>query len=107
MSQLTESFSRSSSLASGATETYGKLLEIRYDEVDPINNLIVMHFVVDAGGNEVILNIPQRNKPPIYLYDMENGEIRNSSVEEVVPGSDDVYVFMSSTKTVSGIVIVR
>ncbi len=106
VSALTSGFSISSSLAAGATEAYGKLAEIKYDEVDPINNLIVMHFIIDAGGNQVILNVPQRNKPPIYLYSGD-GEIRNASVEEIVPGSDNVYVFMSDTKTVSAVVIVR
>lgn len=106
VSALTDGFNHSSSLNSGATETYGKLIEIKYDRVDAINNLIVMQFVIDAGGNEVTLNIPQRNKPPVYLYDSE-GEIRNASVKEIIPGSDDVYVFMASTTTVAGIVIVR
>lgn len=106
ISDLSTQFNQSSSLGAGASEICGLLNEVVFDEVDHINTRLVMHFIIDVNGNLVTQQIPQRNKPPMYLYDLD-GEVRNASIEDVIPGSDKVYVFMKNSTTTSAILIVR
>ena len=106
MSELTSDFSEISGLSSGASETFGSLIDISYDEVDEFTGGLAMEFYVDVNGSTKVLNIPQRNKPPIYVY---NGvdDIYVGSMEDIVPGGDKVYVFMSNATTVSVVVVIK
>jgi len=106
ITDLSTEFNQSSSLGAGASEVCGDLKEVIYDEVDPINTKLVMHFIIDVNGEPVTQKIPQRNKPPMYLYDLD-GEVSPATIEDVIPGSDRVYVFMKNAKTTSAILIVR
>lgn len=106
LSDLHNDFNQSSSLGAGASEICGNLNEVIFDEVDPINTRLVMHFIIDVNGNLVTQQIPQRKKPPIYLYDLD-GEVRNASIEDIIPGSDKVYIFMKNSTTTSVIFVVR
>ncbi len=103
---LSTQFNQSSSLGAGASEVCGTLSEILFDEVDNINTRLVMHFIIDVNGNLVTQQIPQRNKPPMYLYDLD-GEVYPASMEDIIPGSDKVYVFMKNSTTTSAILIMR
>lgn len=105
MSSLSDSFANQSGLASGANETFGHLKDIAYDEVDENTTSLVMEFFVDVNGYQKILNVPQRNKPPIYVYSNKNA--RNGGVEDIIPGSDKVYVFMSDARNVTAVVVVK
>lgn len=106
MSALTSDFTGTSGLASGASETFGSLLDISYDEVDELTTALAMEFYVDVNGNVNVVNVPQRNKPPIYVYDGRE-DIYAGGIEDVVPGSDKVYVFMSDAITVAAVVVVK
>ena len=106
MRDLSSNFSGVSGLSSGASETFGSLIDISYDEVNELTGELAMEFYVDVNGNTKILNIPQRNKPPIYVYnDMD--DISIGSMEDIAPGGDKVYVFMSSAVKVAAVVIIK
>ena len=105
ISDLNHNFTNQSGLASGASETYGNLLDISFDEIDENTNSLAMEFLIDIDGLEKVISVPQRNKPPIYIYERNN--IRNGGIEDIVPGTDKVYIFMSNAKTVAAIVVVK
>lgn len=102
-SNLNSYFNQTSALASGASEIYGLLKEIKFDEVDNVYTRLVMHFVFDVDGTEVIKKIPQRNKPPIYVYNGRNF-VRSGTIEDVVPG-DNVYLFMKNASDTAVILV--
>lgn len=106
MSKLTSDFAGASSLASGASETFGILKDISYDEVEENAGIIAMEFFVDVNGGERSLFIPQRNKPPIYIYNGKD-DISCGGMEDIVPGSNKVYVFMKSVTDVAAVVVVK
>ncbi len=89
-------------------EYCGIIEDVSFDEVDNTNCLLATKVVMEIQGGSVPLYIQQRNKPPVFIYDFSGEEmVQSSSLEELIPGYDKLYVLSVSNKTPRACVIIR
>lgn len=92
----------------GYTETFGTAGQIETDEVDSLNKILVTTLDVVSGGVTYSYNIPQTNKPPVYIYDRLNKSIEFGKITDIRPDGDRVYILeRTSDSLVRAIVLVR
>lgn len=89
-------------------EYCGIVEDISFDEVNNPNNYLATIVTCNIQGGSVPIYIQQRNKPPVFIYDRSGGEVAiSSSLEEVVPGHDKLYILSISGTTPRACVIIR
>ena len=89
-------------------EYCGVVEDISFDEVNAPQNYLATLVNLNIQGGSVPLYIQQRNKPPVFIYDKSNDEVAmSSSLEEIVPGYDKLYVISISNTTPRACVIIR
>ena len=99
---------RTSNSANDYTETYGTAEELISDEIDTLNYKKVTKMTINVNGTPYIVYVPQRNKPPVYIYNTANDTAEPGELTDIVPGSDKVYVLeRSGDSYIRAIVIVR
>ncbi len=82
--------------------------DISFDELNNPQNCLATLVMLNIQGGSVPLYIQQRNKPPVFIYDRSSGEVAmSSSLEELVPGNDKLYVLSISNTTPRACVIIR
>ena len=76
--------------------------------MDSLSYVLVTRLTLLSGGVEYNFNIPQRNKPPIYIYNGELKTVEKGSLEDIIPGSDKAYIMeKSGSKQIRALVLVR
>ena len=90
-------------------KSLGKAGKIEYDEVDTYNKALVTRLELYTGGSVPrVINIKQKNTPPVYIYDTDEGVFEAASLKEIVPENDRVFVFeRSGDALVRAVVIIR
>ena len=89
-------------------EYCGFVEDISFDEVNNSGNYLATKVTCNIQGGQVPIYIQQRNKPPVFIYDSSSGEVvMSSSLEEIVPGHDKLYVLSISGTTPRACVIIR
>lgn len=89
-------------------EYCGVVEDISFDEIDNANCLLATKVIMDIQGGSVPLYIQQRNKPPVFIFDFEESDRAfSSTLEEIIPGHDKIYVLSVSNKTPRACVIIR
>lgn len=89
-------------------EYCGIVEDISFDEVNNPNNYLATKVICNIQGGSVPIYIQQRNKPPVFIYDRSSGEVAmSSSLEEIVPGYDKLYILSISGTTPRACVIIR
>ena len=82
--------------------------DISFDEVNNSGNYLATKVTCNIQGGQVPIYIQQRNKPPVFIYDSSSGEVvMSSSLEEIIPGHDKLYVLSISGTTPRACVIIR
>lgn len=99
----------SDSTEEGFTEVLGTVTSFVPDELDVRKNVLVSKMEVSVNGNVESFLVPQRNKPPVYIYSTSSEDsIITGSLNDINPGSDMVYVLKrTSDSLIRAIVIVR
>jgi len=110
--QLIYSFSKGvsafhSSVGGVDEQMCGLVTDIVYDEIDVQAKNLVTNIKIDTGVINETIMVPQRNKPPIFLYDSNEEKISVASISDIIPGSDMVYAIMPYGLTLKALVIVR
>lgn len=89
-------------------EYCGIVEDISFDEINNPSNYLATLVNCNIQGGSVPIYIQQRNKPPVFIYDRSSGEVAmSSSLEEIVPGHDKLYVLSISGTTPRACVIIR
>lgn len=85
----------------------GLVTDIVYDEIDAQTKNLVTNVRINTGVINETLMVPQRNKPPIFLYNRDEQKISVAGISDIIPGSDKVYAIMPYGMTLKAVVIVR
>lgn len=91
----------------GYDEAFGQVTGMKTNIIDTPNNVRVTELGLKIGGNTYRYYIPQRNKPPIYIYERAKGEFKMGTINDIVPGDDRVYILKITGGAIRTAVIVR
>lgn len=69
----------------------GYVVDVLYDEIEPTSGNVSTVLKVDTPTETVPVTVYQRNKPQMFIVDRETDEIRIASVEELLPGQDELF----------------
>lgn len=89
------------------TELSGMATEISMNDVDALNYRLVHTVILNINGNPTSVKFPVRKSIPVYMYDTDTGEIRKSSLEEIIPGSDRLYMILDGSDSPLACTIIR
>lgn len=84
----------------------GGVIDLSYNEIDAATYSLIIKAAMKCGGVYTEIDIPQRNQPPVFYIDKGNDEIRKSSLSEVVPGVQQLYIITNYGK-ITGCVILE
>ena len=85
----------------------GTVTDIVYDEIDAQTKNLVTNIKINTGVINETIMVPQRNKPPIFLYDSSEEKISAAGISDIIPGSDKVYAIIPYGLTLKALVIIR
>ena len=92
-------------------KSLGKVGKIEFNEVDSFNKCIVTKFELftdESGGYREITAKQKTGAPVVYLYDSNTRTYSPSSLFEIIPESDKIFMFeRDSDYLVKTIVIIR
>lgn len=91
-------------------KTLGRVGRVEYDEVDTYNKALVTAIDIYIGDNENprAYKIPQKNSPPVYIYDTTENTILSASLKEIRPDSERIFIFeRSGDGFVRALVLIR
>ena len=90
------------------TETLGTVTQMVRDEIDVANNVRVTVMTMTVNGTSYSIYVPQRNKPPVYIYNSAKGTVESAAVTDIIPGQERVYVLQrTGDSAVRAIVLIR
>jgi len=90
------------------TETLGTVTQMVRDEIDTANNVRVTVMTMTVNGTSYSINVPQRNKPPVYIYNAAKGTVESAAATDIIPGQERVYVLQrTGDSAVRAIVLIR
>lgn len=85
----------------------GTVTDIVYDEIAAQTKNLVTNIKINTGVINETIMVPQRNKPPIFLYDSSEEKISAAGISDIIPGSDKVYAIIPYGLTLKALVIIR
>ena len=109
--QVIRSFAESSEAFDETEELYGNITSVEYDELHLESGNLVAKVTADTSKGVISVDIPQRNVPPIFIYNKESKTVEIGSISEVYPrGSEDYFYALmpaSASGTAKACVFVR
>ncbi len=87
---------------------FGSVASVYTDEIKADDNIMATVLNMTVNGAPYIYHIPQRNKPPVYIYNKVTKKVSPGALGDIIPGGDKVYLAKISGKsTIKAVVIVR
>ena len=96
-----------SDYSGGYDEAYGLVTEMKSNVIDASNNVRVTDLSIRINGNIYHYYIPQRNKPPIYIYERDKDVFKMGQIKDIVPGDERVYIIEITGGAIRAVVLVR
>lgn len=89
-------------------ERRGKVESVEFNEISKTSAKVVTVAGCEINGAVTPVEIGQRNRPPVYIYQPSAAEkVRTGSLEEIIPGSDELYILTIGTEMPRVCVIIR
>ncbi len=89
-------------------EYCGVVNDILRFEIDRLQIKKSAEIMLDIYGASTGIYVPERNTPPVYIYDYSRkGEVKAATLDDITPGDDKVYIVSISGKTPRACVIIR
>ncbi|MBR1970661.1 MAG: S-layer homology domain-containing protein [Clostridia bacterium] len=87
---------------------FGKVENLQYELVDTVKKRLYTEMELNTGSGAMLMEIPNINTPPIYIYNKESGDVTSGSYKDIRPFGDDAFIFKPKGSTnIRVIVIVR
>lgn len=96
-----------SDYSNGYDEVFGRVTRLTKDVIDTPNNRKVTEVALNINGIEYTYYIPQRNKPPIYIYYKDKGVFETGALTDIVPGDEKLYILEITGGAMRAVVLVR
>jgi len=95
--EIIQSFASGVGSWNGIDGVYGYVTDIEYDKIDNSTGDLVARLKMDTSRGGYQVDIPQRNTPPIFVYDRAKREISLSSLSAIFPGnSSETFYYTDS-----------
>lgn len=91
-------------------KSLGTVGKIEYDEVDTYKKALVTKIEIYTGDGQSprLYNVPQKNTPPVYIYDTADATVKHASLKEIRPDGEKIFVFeRSGDGLVRALVLIR
>lgn len=96
--QVIRSFGEESASFDDTTEVYGYIKSVEYDELHLSSGNLVARVMADTLKGEGTVDIPQRNVPPIFIYDKANEKVEVAGINAIYPrGTDEIFYALKPT----------
>ena len=95
-------------MVGGYLYLFGKVENLQYELVDTVKKRLYTEMELNTGSGAMLMEIPNINTPPIYIYNKESGDVTAGSYKDIRPFGDDAFIFKPKGSTnIRVIVIVR
>lgn len=89
-------------------ERRGSVVSVEFNEISKTMTKVVTVANCEITGAVNPIEIGQRNAPPVYIYEPSAEErVRTGSLEEIIPGNDELYILTIGTELPRVCVIIR
>lgn len=91
-------------------KTLGTAGKIEYDEVDTYKKALVTRIEIYTGDGQSFreYEIPQKNTPPVYIYNTSDKSIKSATLKEIRPDGEEIFIFeRSGDGLVRALVLIR
>lgn len=89
-------------------ERRGSVVSVEFNEISKTMTKVVAVANCEITGAVNPIEIGQRNAPPVYIYEPSAEEsVRTGSLEEIIPGNDELYILTIGTELPRVCVIIR
>jgi len=82
-------------ISGSVKRSLGRVGKIEYDEVDTFSRALVtkIELYTDDSGYPRVVNVKQKNTPPVYLYNTKEKTFTSVSLKEIIPESDKIFIY--------------
>ncbi len=88
---IIRSFADGSSAFDDMQELYGNITDVEFDEIHLNSGNLVARVMADTSKGTGTVDIPQRNVPPIFIYDKESKTVEIGGISEIYPRGDEIF----------------
>ena len=74
-------------------QIFGRVTNIEYDEIDNKANRLV-NTIDLMSETSLSVNVNKRNAPPVFIYNSGGGEALKGSIEDIIPGDKEEYLYI-------------
>lgn len=89
---LIRSFAETDEAFDETEEIYGHITSVEYDELHLASGNLVSRVTADTIKGVASVDVPQRNVPPIFIFERETKTVKIGGISELYPrGSDEIF----------------
>lgn len=88
---IIRSFADGSGVFDDVQELYGNITDVEFDEIHLNSGNLVARVMADTSKGVSTVDIPQRNVPPIFIYDRESKTVEIGEISEIYPRGDEIF----------------